>query len=179
MSPTFERAFRTTVTNPQVEGGFVLTNNGSDPGGMTFAGISRRFHSRWSGWALIDANVPFTDATLQHMVKAFYFTQFWQVIDGENLPPRLALQVFDFAVNSAPDDAVRALQTALGTVKVDGRMGTKTVTAARQCEQTAVLMKIFAERLNHYTTKVSRAAWEGNGRGWANRVAHMLRVAAE
>lgn len=178
MSETFERAFRLTVMNPRVEGGFVLSNDATDPGGMTFAGISRRYHPRWLGWPLIDAGVPATDAALRGLVKQFYLVEFWQRINGENLPARIAMQVFDMAVNSDPADAARALQTAIGTVAVDGVIGPKTCAAAQVQDTARLLLRFFAQRLYHYTTKPSRQAWLDNGRGWTNRVALMMTEAA-
>ena len=46
---SFDNAFAHTQTN---EGGYA--NNKADLGGETYAGISRKYHPKWSGWAIVD-----------------------------------------------------------------------------------------------------------------------------
>lgn len=195
MTPLFEQAFETTVLNPQVEGGMVLTNHATDPGGETFAGISRKYNPRAPIWPLVDAHkrtyahappgaltrALAEDRILHAHVRQFYHDEFWHRINGDSLPPRVALQVFDMAVNSDPKDAVRTLQAAIGPAAglVDGVAGIKTCTAARAVDPLALCLRFNGQRLRHYTTRPSRQAWLDNGRGWANRVAYMLALAAE
>lgn len=185
MSTIFERCFAATVEDPRAEGGYVLTNHPADPGGMTFAGISRRYHPSWEGWPGVDTlntASPHVPAELIEQVKAFYHRTFWQPVNGDRLPAPIAHNVFDMAVNSGVDDAVKALQTALGTVWVDGVLGSRTVAAVQQVTRDnhtpALVMRFNAIRLRHYTSNTPSSAWAANGRGWTHRVAHMLMLAA-
>lgn len=170
----FDVAFRNTVENPQIEGGYVLTNLKTDPGRRTYAGISERYHPQWLGWKLIDSGVPLTDPSLKQLVRTFYYQTFWTPISGDQLPQWLAVQVFDMAVNSGPDDAVRTLQIALGTVRADGTLGPKTLGAVRSAARPQLAERFFAHRIYFYTQKTPQQAWKDNGRGWMNRLAHLL-----
>ena len=50
MGASFKPAFDATMRN---EGGY--GNDPQDPGGETYRGIARKFHSKWEGWTTIDA----------------------------------------------------------------------------------------------------------------------------
>ncbi|TXH16415.1 MAG: hypothetical protein E6R03_05490 [Hyphomicrobiaceae bacterium] len=168
MTASFDAAFEFTVMNPQIEGGLKLSHIKGDKGGQTFAGISRVYWPAWEGWPLLDAGAPFDNPLVVAALRSFYFKNFWLPINGENLPIRLATQVFDMAVNSGIDDAARCLQRVLGTVKVDGQIGIKTVVAARLSDPTKIAVKFVAERARHY------AKCKPIFPGWFNRLALLL-----
>ena len=46
-------SFKKTNIN---EGGFV--DDPSDSGGMTYAGVSRKWFPNWEGWKIVDAHKP-------------------------------------------------------------------------------------------------------------------------
>lgn len=171
-TPSFLAALNATVMDPAIEGGLVRSRISNDPGGDTFAGIARNFHSDWSGWALLDAGEPNDSPRLAELVKDFYFRNFWLAIQGEQLPPRIAQQVFDMAVNSDPDDAIKCLQRALGTVIDDGSIGPRTIGAARMAEPFKLVARFNAQRLRHYAK--TKQAREANLGGWFNRTALQL-----
>jgi lysozyme family protein len=172
MTASFEAAFSFTVMNPQIEGGLQLSHIKGDKGGQTFAGIARVYWPQWVGWEMLDAGVPPDSPQIMDALKGFYLVNFWKPINGENLPIRLALQVFDMAVNSGCDDAAECLQRALGTVKVDGQIGMKTIIAARNSDPAKIAVRFVAERARHY------AKCKPIFPGWFNRLALLLEQAA-
>jgi len=107
------------------EGGIV--DAPGDPGGRTNKGISQRFldsvREEYAG------TLPATvDELSDAAIAALYVAYFWNPIQGDRLPPGLALTVMDAAVNQGPPTAVMVLQQAVG-VSVDGRMGPATLSA--------------------------------------------------
>lgn len=156
---TFAEAFNRTVG---IEGGYV--NDPKDPGGETKFGISKR------AYPLIDIKNLTRD-----QARAIYETDFWSRIHAEALPDGVAYQVFDFAVNSGIETAVRYLQRAVG-VADDGHWGPVTAAAAAKLSEAALIMRFLAERLD-YWTKLSN--WPDAGKGWARRAALDLRYGAE
>lgn len=152
----FEQAFRRTVA---WEGGYV--NHPSDPGGETNFGISRRAypHENIAGMTLERA-------------QFLYHRDYWQPCRCEDLPPLIAIELFDAAVNSGVGQAVRWLQRALG-VADDGAIGPLTLSAAASSGATAALCaRMLGERLAFAS---SLSTWPSFGRGWARRIAGNLR----
>ena len=109
------------------EGGY--SDNPADPGGATNLGITRR---TLAGWRKVSPwwNLPKTAVQALSAAEAgeIYRALYWSPVAGDDLPAGLDLAVFDFAVNSGPDRAARALQGIVG-VAVDGRIGPKTLAA--------------------------------------------------
>lgn len=190
----FDRCYQATVEDPQVEGGYVLTEHPEDPGGRTFAGIAYRYHPQWAGWRLLDPEDLGNADTLRHarngqpasalvaLVRHFYLNTFWHPIKGDHLPLPLAYNVFDMAVNAGPGDAVRTLQTTLGTVWVDGLVGPhtlKAISATPPQDYARLIAHYNALRLRHYTTRTPAPTWAAFGRGWANRVAHFTMLSLQ
>jgi lysozyme family protein len=176
MSAAFESAYRHTVEG--YEGGYLLSIVAGEDF-PTYAGIARKFHPQWAGWALLDDGEPVNSPQLIELTKQFYFTHFWapsQHETLENLQPRVSMHVFDFAVNSGWIDAVRALQRATG-VADDGILGPKTCGVVRSAEAHKLLNRFFAQRSRHYA-KTPRAKRANLG-GWFNRLADELERASQ
>ena len=152
---TFDTAFDRLFAN---EGGYVDDPN--DPGGETNWGISKRSYP----------NVDIKNLT-RDSAKAIYLRDFWQRIDG--LPDLVIFHVFDFAVNSGIETAVRYLQRAVG-VADDGHWGPVSIAAAKLLTPTEIILSLTAERLE-YMTKLSN--WPSASRGWARRIAQNLHYA--
>ena len=102
-------AYKLTCSN---EGGYVFDPN--DSGGETYMGISRKYFPDWEGWSIIDSNKPLRngqiiqDIKLEYMVEQFYRHNFWDAINGDNLPDQdTSNQVFDMAVNSGVSEALK------------------------------------------------------------------------
>jgi len=144
------------------EGGYV--NNPNDPGGETNWGISKR------SYPSVDIlNLSRDDA------KAIYRGDFYDRINVTGLPDSVLFQLFDFAVNSGCETAVRYFQRAIG-VADDGIFGKISIEAASRVSEADMLLGINAERLE-FMTKLS--AWKTFNKGWARRIAGNLRFAIQ
>ncbi|MDB6061574.1 MAG: putative secretion activating protein [Verrucomicrobiaceae bacterium] len=167
MSASFDAAYQASILSSN-EGGYQLSNIPGDKGGQTFAGIARNFHSDWYGWQLIDSGAALNSTVLIDLVRDFYWKEFWLPINGENLPPRIAQQVFDMAINSACDDAAKCLQLAIGTLLVDGSIGAKTCCAVSGADPIKLAARFNAQRARHF------AKCKPLQPGWFNRLADQI-----
>lgn len=143
------------------EGGY--STNPKDPGGETNWGISKRSYP-----ALDIAGLT------QHHAMQIYYDDFWTPLKLDLTEDGIAWQLFDFAVNSGIQTAIRAYQRALN-VADDGHFGPTSLNAAQMMSEADQIMRILAERLE-YMTKTN--GWATFGKGWANRVATNLRYGA-
>lgn len=135
-----------------------------DPGGETNWGISKRSYP----------DVDIRNLT-RDQAKEIYCRDFWNRIHAEHLPPSVAFQAFDFAVNSGIGTAVRYLQKAAG-VADDGHWGPVTQAAIAATNETDLIMRLNAFRLD-FMTRLSN--WPNASRGWARRIAQNLLLGAE
>ena len=155
---TFDQAFERLVDS---EGGYV--NDPRDPGGETNWGISKRSYP----------NLDIRHLT-RDLAKTVYRRDFWDVL-GDAAPGAIKVQVFDFAVNSGMQTAIRKLQAAIG-VADDGHWGPISAAKLASMDVNDVLMRFMAQRLRFW---VKCSAWPAMGAGWANRAAKQLEFAAE
>lgn len=155
---TFDIAFDRIMDS---EGGYV--NNPDDPGGETKFGISKRSYP----------DLDIKNLT-KEVAKKIYKRDFWNRINADKLPDGVAFQLFDFAINSGIETAVRYMQRALG-VADDGHWGPVTQMAANVTTETDMIMQLNAERLS-FMTKLNN--WPISGKGWARRIANNLRYGA-
>lgn len=109
----FKIAFGITNKN---EGGYV--NDPADHGGETYCGISRVNFPHWSGWGIIDncktmnhfPEILKASDLLPKLIEDFYKTNFWNPINGDNIPNQdLANQVYDASVNMGVHQALKLL----------------------------------------------------------------------
>ncbi|HXG76461.1 MAG TPA: glycosyl hydrolase 108 family protein [Gaiellaceae bacterium] len=139
---------------------FVLEEEGEhaddphDPGGDTWYGISRAAYPALEPW-------PPTKET----AIALYRRDYWEATRVAQLPPPLALAVFDAAVNMGRVRAVRLLQETLG-VTIDGVIGPVTAAAAHAVEARRVLADYLTRRVLVY---VALPGFPRYGRGWIGR----------
>jgi lysozyme family protein len=144
----------------------LLGNEGSysidplDPGGETNWGISKRSYP----------NLIIKELTREDAYN-IYFRDFWAKIDASKLADGISFQLFDFAVNSGMDTAIRYFQRALG-VADDGYFGPISHAAMLRMTESDMIMRLNAERLD-YMTRLKN--WPSAGRGWARRIAQNLR----
>lgn len=155
---TFVEAFDRLIDH---EGGYV--NDPNDPGGETKFGISKRSYP----------NVDIKNLTLEK-AKDIYYQDFWLAVEGDKLHDGVAWQLFDFAVNSGVQTAIRAFQRALG-VADDGHFGSVSQAAAQNMSETDQIMLLLAQRLDFMTRTKN---WAFHGKGWARRIAENLRLGA-
>ena len=135
------------------EGGYV--NHPNDPGGETNFGISKRAYP-----ALDIKGLTVEDA------KAIYRRDYWDKVQGDDLPPAIATAVFDAAVNQGASVAIRLLQRALG-LPVDGVLGPNTLKAAQDADADALVADFISWRLRRYAFTNQAQTFM---RGWAKRM---------
>ncbi len=135
------------------------SNHPNDPGGLTRFGISKRAYP----------DVDIAALTLDQ-AKAIYRRDYWDRARCDELPPAVAFQVFDTAVNSGIGQAIRFLQRAVG-VADDGNVGPLTINAVKRLDAEVIAARFNGQRLD-FMAKLS--TWDTFGRGWARRVAANL-----
>lgn len=156
---TFDIAFYRLMGN---EGKY--SNDPNDPGGETNWGISKREYPN------VDIKALTRDGA-----KAIYLRDFWDKIGFEGLNIEgVAFQLFDFAVNSGIQTAIRYFQRSLG-VADDGHFGPVSFAAMRATTPSDMIMNLNAERLE-FMTKLKN--WPNASKGWARRIAQNLRYGA-
>ncbi len=165
MTP-FEQAFAIVVGH---EGGF--DRNREDPGNWTggAVGAGELVGTRFGVSAAAYPALDIPNLTLAG-AQAIYRRDYWDRVRGDALPPRLALLVFDAAVNNGVGRAVRWLQAAVG-VGADGVPGPATfaaVAAGLGSPGEAALCGEFQARRMDFMACLP--TWRSFGLGWARRL---------
>ena len=163
MNSAFEVAFRDLITN---EGGYV--NDPKDPGGETKYGISKRSYPK----------VDIKNLTLDH-AREIYFQDFWLDLRCDQIGnDRVAIELFDTAVNMGHSAAIKILQSALNlfgeTLSLDGELGPKTMIAC-QCwckkDPHALFKAMNGYQFMRYVAIVKhRVTSQRFIRGWMKRI---------
>lgn len=155
----FDDAFTRLLGN---EGGY--SNDPRDPGGETMWGITRTVATA-NGYT---GNMAHLD---QGTAKAIYRKLYWDAVRADDLPAAVRFSVFDAAVNSGVKQAVKWLQEAVGTAD-DGVIGPATLTAAAGMDGPTAKAIYNGARLDFMA---QLPTWPAFGRGWARRVARILK----
>jgi len=105
-----------------------------------------------------------------------YITDYLAPLGADRFADGVAYQLLDFAVNSGPSRAAKAIQTEIG-VKADGVIGERTRAAVNARSETDLIMLVNAFRLNFLARQP--AEWLAKfGPGLMNRMAENLRYGA-
>ncbi len=152
---SFEDAINITL---KFEGG--LSDIVQDKGGLTKYGISQHSYP----------GVNIRELTLEK-AKEIYKRDFWTPCHCDELLWPINLCLFDWAVNSGPEVAVRFLQRIL-KVKIDGKLGPKTLASVTLFhDPIEVSKKILEERFNNYLDLVKNNPSNSIFlKGWLKRV---------
>ena len=142
----FDRAFLMVLRH---EGPYI--NDSRDPGGETQFGISKRAYP----------NVDIAKLT-EAEASAIYRRDYWDAIKGDKLPEKIAIAMFDTAVNMGVDKAIRLLQASL-RIKQDGMMGPVTLGMVGKPD---TLARFTAQRVLAYT---GMRNFDLYGAGWITR----------
>ena len=132
------------------EGGF--SNDPRDPGGRTMRGVTQKTYDdfrRRSGSPPRDVRQIADGET-----SAIYRLDYWNAVGAESLPAGVDLSAFDFAVNSGPVRARKALAKAL----------------ASEGGAAGAISGIAAARLSFLH---GLSTWRAFGKGWGARVARI------
>ena len=166
MTTAFDQALAIVLGH---EGGF--SNERADPGNWTGGRVGvgelrgTKFGISAGAYPTIDiANLSLESA------GAIYRQSYWDCVEGDRLPPPLALLVFDAAVNNGVGRAVRWLQQTLD-VAIDGQLGPQTLAALEREARTkggaALCSEFLARRM---TFMASLPTWASFGLGWSRRL---------
>ena len=145
---TFDRALDLIL---RLEGGD--TNDPRDPGGLTRFGVAQASHP----------NIDVAELTKADAAE-IYASQYWKPLRCGDMPPCIALAVFDCAVNQGPGIAARLLQRA-ARVREDGVIGPHTLAAISRAPE-AVLEAFMVGRLLRYS---DTGNFDRFGKGWFAR----------
>ncbi len=152
------------------EGGFVDRPSSEDPGGATNHGVSLRY-ALSKGRLLdkdMDGDVDADDIRLITVEDAqkLYRADFWDATRAGEMPPAVALVVFDTAVNCGAQAARILLQKALGVV-ADGMLGPRSMAALKAADPIPLCIEILARRT---VLQASLSNWGSNALGWSRRL---------
>lgn len=144
------------------EGGYV--HHKSDPGGRTNLGVTQR---TWEGWVGRPSNEAEMRALTVDKVAPLYRKNYWDAVKGDDLPPALALCVFDFGVNAGPSRAIKMLQRLVGAA-ADGVIGPNTLAAVKSAGDVDALVRGYQNFRRAYYKSLS--TFPTFGKGWMRRV---------
>lgn len=149
MSTHFDKAFELVLGH---EGNYV--NDPRDPGGETKYGISKRQYPH-----LYIASLTIEQA------KGIYRADYWEAVDGDELPWPLNCFVFDAAVNQGVDAAIKMMQRALDTTQ-DGVIGRNTKRLAKASGQWHWARFMGFRAMRYQGTR----NFDRFGEGWLTRI---------
>ena len=105
MKDNFSQCFALVLKH---EGGYV--DNPADPGGATNLGCTKAVWEQYIGRSVTKDDIK---ALTPNDVMPLYKAKYWDTIKGDDLPEGVDYAVFDFAINSGPSRAAKALQSVL------------------------------------------------------------------
>ena len=143
------------------EGGFV--DHKDDPGGATNKGITHKTYADFLGRPLEDVN-ELKNIPEDH-IQLIYKKDYWDKVKGDQLPSGLDFCVFDWAVNSGPGRAAKALQKAV-MISQDGVIGPMTLEAVKEYDPAELIESITGYREEFYR---NLSTFETFGKGWLRR----------
>lgn len=166
MDRNFARALPLVLKH---EGGF--SNHPSDLGGATNKGVTL---ATFRAYVKPGGTVADLKAITDEQVQTVYYRHYWAAVNAQALPSGVDYALFDFAVNSGPARAAKYLQAILG-VEQDGRVGPKTIAAAKAKDARAVINGLCDARLAFLKriTSGGKLLWNTFGKGWDRRVARV------
>lgn len=114
------------------------------------------------------ARTPVRSITRDQAV-AFYVSEFWRPVRGEELPSGPDLSTYDAGVNSGVSRSVKWAQQVAGAA-IDGKIGPQTLAAIKAMPPGAFIKGHCAKRLGFVK---SLAIWNTFGKGWSRRIANV------
>ena len=150
------------------EGGYV--DNPADPGGATNLGCTKAVWEQYIGRSVTKDDIK---VLTPNDVMPLYKAKYWDTIKGDDLPEGVDYAVFDFAINSGPSRAAKALQSVL-SVTVDGQIGSATLRALETANPREVATAVCEARLAFLQSLPTYGTF---GKGWSNRVSEVEKIA--
>jgi len=161
----WEQCFALVLKN---EGGYV--DNSADPGGATNLGCTKATWEAWVGHPVTKDDIK---SLMPNDVMPLYKAKYWDTIKGDDLPMGVDYAVLDFAINSGPIRAAKALQSVL-SVGSDGQIGPATLAALETANPREIATAVCEARLAFLQ---SLPTYDTFGKGWSRRVSEVEQVA--
>ena len=170
MSPQFERCFNFTVGE---EGALSLDPN--DRGNWT-SDVIGEGALKGTKYGISAASYPTVDiaALTPDEAQMIFARDYYTPIEGDAMPPTMALVMFDAAVNSGVRRSIKWLQEALD-VPADGIIGPVTRAARAACDPVVISAEMLARRI---AFDGSDPQWSLYGLGWSRRYVALARESA-
>jgi lysozyme family protein len=153
----------------QFEGGLKLHRNPTEDA-ETYAGIYRKAHPEWEGWAYIDRGKlpPF------ELVEKFYYDNYYKPFEAVK-SDKIRDLLFETAVNTGLRQAIKLAQRVLG-VKADSILGPITLSALNSIKPENFVKDYTLARIAFYTALANRnpRRYGIYLRGWINRTLEAL-----
>ena len=170
MKDTYEFALPKILVH---EGGWA--NHPKDPGGATMKGVTQRVYDgyRRNKKRPLQSVQFISTGELQEI----YRKQYWDAIQGDDLPQGVDYVVFDGAVNSGPGQSIKWLQRALQPYykgAIDGVIGQGTLAALEQITDYDKLVSAIIVRREAFLRALK--TWSTFGKGWLSRVRQVLAI---
>lgn len=170
-SGMFDKVFNRVIGH---EGGFQKMHH--DRGGWTSGKVGE---GELKGTKFGLSAMTYPDLDIENLTveqaKAIYFEDWWLMLKMNRFRPAMQYQLFDAAINHGSHSAIRMLQRAIG-VKDDGIIGGQTIAAKDEMDINDLLMRFIAQRVRFF---VKCKTFDEYGKGWMNRMAGNLEIAAE
>jgi len=153
------------------EGGW--SDHPKDPGGATMKGVTMKTYSDHLGRPAMKDELR---CIPDNHLEAIYRKGYWDKVRGDELAeisPGLAACVFDFAVNSGPGRAAKALQSLCGAV-TDGAIGPNSLKQVKAWVDMLGPQKAvdaYQAYRQHYLESLDTFATFG--KGWTRRIEEM------
>lgn len=153
------------------EGGYKLHKVPGDPGGLTYAGISRRANPGWSGWPALDRG----GEPPAQLVYSFYKERYWDTLRlDEVASQRVAETIFNFGVNAGVKTTARLAQLVIAATP-DGIFGPRTLAGLNMAEEKEFEMAFALAKLKRYADICNRDRTQSKFLlGWLNRTLRSL-----
>lgn len=165
MGLRFTKAFNFTKQN---EGGF--SHNPHDKGGATIYGVSSKYFPEVYNQLILESD----QEQIEQILKAFYYTEFYNDLYEEIFFEPLAIRLFDLSVNLGKKKAISILQSTFNTlsqniIKADGVFGRGTL---RAINLPPIIHPNFYLRYQKNAEAYYRSLddFDVFGRGWLNRL---------
>jgi lysozyme family protein len=154
------------------EGGF--SNDKADHGGRTMRGITWREYAAYRK----RRNLPDQDVKLisDNELHYIYRDSYWLTICADALPAGLDLCAFDYAVNSGPSRAARALQQALGLPQT-GKITQTEISAVLAAPSLDKLIDAYCDLRAAFLRRIGVGSQSVFLKGWLSRVRTIRREA--
>lgn len=152
------------------EGGFV--NHPNDPGGITNKGITFVVFKKYAKSLLsIEPTIENLKGITNQQVNKIYKFLYWDKIKGDDIKSQSVAEIlFDWAVNSGSDLAIKKVQKLLNLTQ-DGIIGNKTITEINNQNSLILFNDIKSLRKRFYSDIIlNNPKLEVFKKGWDNRI---------